>query len=132
MLYLTLILALVAATALSTLLLAALQPVLGWLAEKLYDGLKTIIPWWDNQPALYHQIAAPFLQFAFGFLTNATAAAALTDIHAVDAGWIGGILVALVAAGVKRWEKSKDPVDATVTLAASRASTGASGTKARH
>ena len=119
-----LLLALVAqaTTVIGGLAVIAAQALNGWLSAKLYDGLKTIIPQYDKLPSLVHQIAAPVFGFAFGWLTAATGAELLTDIHAVNAGWIGGILNALAMAGVKRWEKSKEPVDATAVMEATRAS----------
>lgn len=112
-------------TPLGALAFAVLLPVAAWISVKLYDGLKTVIPAYDKLPALVHQVAAPVFQFLFGMVTSATAAALLTDIHAVDAVWIGGVLNTLLAAGIKRYEKSKAPVDTTEVLDATRASGGA-------
>lgn len=102
---------------------AALLPIVGWISSKLYDGLKTVIPALDRAPALVHQVLAPITQFLFGMVASATGAALLTDIHAVSAAWIGGILNLLLAAGIKRWEKSKHPTDTTVVLEQTRKST---------
>jgi hypothetical protein len=109
-------------TPVGALAYAALLPVVGWIAGKLYDGLKTVIPALDKAPAIVHQVLAPLLQFAFGWVSAATGAAVLTGLDAIDAGWIGGILTTLLAAGIKRWEKSKAPADATVVLENTRAS----------
>jgi hypothetical protein len=105
---------------------AALLPVVAWIATKLYDGLKTVFPFLDRAPALVHQVLAPLTQFAFGWVSAATGAERLTDLHGVTAGWTGGILTLLLAGGIKRWEKTKAPTDATVVLESSRASTGRS------
>ncbi len=107
---------------LGLLALTALLPVVAWLSAKLYDGIKTIIPAFDRAPALVHMVAAPVLQFLLGMVASATGAAALTDIHAIDAAWIGGIFNMLLAGGIKRWEKSRHPTDATVVLEKSRES----------
>ncbi len=103
------------------LALAVLLPVVAWITAKLYDGLKTIIPAFDRLPALVHQVAAPAFQFLLGMVASATGAAVLTDIHAIDAAWIGGLLNMLLAGGIKRWEKSREPADATAILEKSRA-----------
>lgn len=107
---------------LGALAYAVLLPVVAWIATKLYDGLKTIIPAYDKLPATVHMIAAPLFQAAFGWVASATGAAVLTDIHSADAGWIGAVLTALLAAGIKRYEKAKTANDATVVLEATRAS----------
>ncbi len=104
------------------LALALLLPVVAWVSAKLYDGIKTIIPAFDRLPALVHQVAAPAFQFLLGMVASATGAAVLTDIHAIDAAWIGGLLNMLLAAGIKRFEKSREPADATAILEKSRAS----------
>lgn len=109
-------------TPLGALAYAALLPVAAWISAKLYDGIKTVIPAYDTLPALVHQVAAPLFTFLLGMVASATAASVLTDIHAIDAAWIGGIINVLLAAGIKRWEKSKAPADATAVLEASRAS----------
>lgn len=108
-------------SALGGLALAVLLPVAAWISAKLYDGIKTIIPAYDKLPAIVHQVAAPAFQFLFGMVASATGAAVLTDIHAIDAAWVGGILNMLLAAGIKRWEKSKAPVDTTVVMNTTRA-----------
>ncbi len=108
---------------------AILLPVAAWISAKLYDGFKTIIPMYDRLPALVHQVAAPVFQFLFGAVASGTGAALLTDIHAIDAAWIGGFLNALLAAGLKRYEKSRAPQDTTAVLEASRASNGVQGVR---
>ncbi len=110
-----------ATSPLSGLALAVLLPVVAWVSSKLYDGVKTIIPAYDRLPALVHMIAAPVSQFLLGMVASATGAAVLTDIHVIDAAWIGGLLNMLLAAGLKRWEKSREPADATAILEKSRA-----------
>jgi hypothetical protein len=107
-------------TPLGALAAALLVPVIGYISGKLYDGLKTILPPFDKLPAIVHQIAAPLFGLLFGWVTAATGAALLTDIHGATAGWFGAVLNALVMAGLKRWEKAKAPADATVVLEASR------------
>jgi hypothetical protein len=106
-------------------LLAALSAVgviiAGYVAKIAYDGLKTIIPQYDNLPALVHQIAAPIFGLLFGAISSGTGAALLTDIHEIDAAWIGGILVMLIQAGFKRLEKAKEPRDTTEVLLRNRA-----------
>lgn len=109
---------------LGALAYAALLPVVSWIAAKLYDGLKTVIPPLDKAPAVVHQALAPIIQFAFGWVSAATGAAVLTGFDQVDAGWIGGILTFLLAAGIKRYEKARAPTDTTVVLEKSRASSG--------
>lgn len=109
---------------LGALAYAALLPVVGWISTKLYDGFKTIIPPLDKAPAVIHQVLAPLLQFGFGWVAAATGAAVLTGLDEVSAGWIGGILNTLLAAGIKRWEKAKQPSDTTIVLENSRASQG--------
>lgn len=106
---------------------AILLPVVAWISAKIYDGLKTVIPPFDRMPALVHQIAAPVFGFLFGWLTTATGAALLSDVHAIDQTWVAGILNVLLMAGLKRWEKSRHPADATVVLETSRASNGVQG-----
>jgi hypothetical protein len=108
------------ATPWGVLVMTVLSGVIAWLSVKAYDGIKTIWPWWDKQPALYHQIAAPIFQFIFGAIGSATGTTALTDVHSITSGWIGGLLTVLLAGGLKRWEKAKAPADATVVLEASR------------
>lgn len=109
-----------ATTPLGMVLAAAFAALNGWLSTKLYDGIKTVFPWWDSRPAIYHQIAAPLFQFGFGWLSAATGLELLTDISGINAGWIAGGLNLLVAAGIKRWEKSRAPTDTTEVLLASR------------
>ncbi len=111
-----------ATSPLGGLALAVLLPVVAWISSKLYDGVKTIIPQYDRLPALVHMIAAPVSQFLLGMVASATGAAVLTDIHAIDAAWIGGLLNMLLAAGIKRFEKAREPADATAILEKSRAS----------
>jgi hypothetical protein len=94
--------------------------VAGYVAKLAYDGLKTIIPAYDNLPAIVHQVAAPLFGFLFGAITSGTGAALLTDIHEIDIAWIGGILVTLIQAGFKRLEKSKEPRDTTEVLLRNR------------
>ncbi len=106
---------------LSALALAALTPLVAWISSKLYDGLKTIIPAYDNLPSLVHQIAAPLFGFVFGWLAG-FGMGEVMDLHAIDAAWINGGLNLLLMAGIKRWEKSRAPTDATIVLEASRAS----------
>lgn len=108
-------------TPLGLLASALLVPVIGFISSKLYDGLKTIIPQYDRLPAIVHQVAAPLFGLLFGFLTASTGAALLTDVHGIDAGFIGALLNALAMAGIKRFEKSRNPVDATAVLENSRA-----------
>jgi hypothetical protein len=108
------------ATPWGVLVMTVLSGLIAWLSVKAYDGIKTIWPWWDKQPALYHQIAAPIFQFIFGAIGSATGTTALTDVHSITSGWIGGLLTVLLAGGLKRWEKAKAPADATVVLEASR------------
>jgi hypothetical protein len=109
-------------SALMVALSAAAVVAAGFIAKLAYDGLKTIIPAFDNLPALVHQIAAPLFGLLFGAISGATGAALLTDIHQIDAAWIGGILTALVQAGFKRLEKSREPRDTTETLLRNRGS----------
>ncbi len=106
---------------LGALAVAILSGVIGWLSSKAYDGLKTLLPMYDRLPAIVHQIAAPVFQFGFGWVSAATGAELLTDVHGVSAGWLGGLLNILLAAGIKRWEKSRQPADATAILESSRA-----------
>ncbi len=113
------------------LALAVLLPVVAWITAKLYDGVKTIIPAYDRLPALVHQVAAPAFQFLLGMVASATGAAVLTDIHAIDAAWIGGLLNMLLAAGIKRFEKAREPADATAILEKSRAAAPWTGGRAR-
>jgi hypothetical protein len=108
------------ATPWGVLVMTILSGLIAWLSVKAYDGIKTIWPWWDKQPALYHQIAAPIFQFIFGAIGSVTGTTALTDVHSITSGWIGGLLTVLLAGGLKRWEKAKAPADATVVLEASR------------
>jgi hypothetical protein len=108
--------------ALTAALAAAAVIAAGYAAKLIYDGIKTTFPWYDRLPALVHQILAPIWGFLFGAVTSATGAELLTDIHAINAAWIGGILVTGIQAGFKRLEKAKNPTDATVALEASRAS----------
>lgn len=110
-------------TALGILALTVAQAVIAWLSGKAYDGLKTIIPWWDERPAIYHQIAAPIFGLLFGFLTARLGIALITDLHGIDAAYVSAALTALVQAGIKRWEKSREPADATAVLLASRVRT---------
>jgi hypothetical protein len=109
-------------SAIMVALAAAAVVASGYIAKLAYDGLKTIIPAFDKLPAFVHQIAAPLFGLAFGAITSATGAALLTDIHAIDAAWIGGILVTLVQAGFKRLEKAQHSRDTTVVLEATRKS----------
>jgi hypothetical protein len=106
--------------------LAALSAVgvvlAGYVSKIAYDGLKTIIPPFDRLPAIVHQVAAPLFGLVFGAISSGTGAALLTDIHAIDAAWIGGILVTLVQAGFKRLEKAQHSRDTTVVLEATRKS----------
>ena len=106
---------------LGALALAALTPLVAWISSKLYDGLKTVIPFYDALPALLHQIAAPLFGFVFGWLAG-FGMGEVMDIKAIDAAWINGGLNLLLMAGIKRWEKAKEPVDATIVLESSRAS----------
>jgi hypothetical protein len=107
-----------------TLIMAALTPLIGWVSEKLYDGLKTILPAYDRLPAVVHQVMAPMIGFGLGWVTSHLGLAAVLGLEGVQADFFAGILNAGVMAGIKRWEKSKEPVDATVVLSASRASAG--------
>lgn len=109
-------------TPLGALAAALLVPVIGYVSTKLYDGLKTILPQYDNLPSIIHQIAAPLFGLAFGWISAATGAELLTDIHGVSAGFFGAVLNVLMMAGIKRWEKAKEPTDATVALELSRKS----------
>ncbi len=104
---------------LGALALAALTPVVAWISGKLYDGLKTVIPAYDRLPAVVHQVAAPIFGFVFGWLAG-FGMGEIMDITAIDAAWINGGLNLLLMAGIKRWEKSRQPVDATAVLATSR------------
>ncbi len=106
---------------LGALALAALTPVVAWISVKLYDGLKTILPHFDRLPALVHQVAAPFVGLLFGWLAG-FGLGEVMDIHAIDAAWINSVLNMLLMAGIKRYEKSKEPADTTLVLEASRAS----------
>ncbi|MBA2432218.1 MAG: hypothetical protein H0V56_08895 [Chthoniobacterales bacterium] len=108
-------------TPVGALALAALTPVVAWISSKAYDGLKTVLPLFDKLPALVHQVAAPLFGFVFGWLAGLGMGEVL-DIRAIDTAWINGGLNLLLMAGIKRWEKSRAPTDATITLEASRAS----------
>jgi len=112
-------------TPLGILALAVAQAVISWLSAKLYDGLKTIIPQYDSLPSWIHQVAAPLLGFLFGFISTATGTELITDVHGISSGVIGGLLNALVMAGIKRWEKQSNPVDATMVLDQTRLSSKA-------
>lgn len=109
-------------TSFGLLVAAVLAPVIPWLAGKSYDGLKTIFPFFDRLPAIVHQVLAPLFGVASGWLTASFGVAAFTDLHGVTPGLIGGVYTALAMAGIKRWEKSKHPMDATIAVAASRES----------
>ena len=123
--HLALLLAALADTAsnLSPLAAAALASAMilsGFLAKLAYDGIKTIIPPYDKLPAIVHQVAAPVFGLLFGYISTATGAELLTDIHGINVGWIGAIFTALVQAGFKRLEKAHAPGDATIKVERSR------------
>lgn len=107
-------------TQIGILILMVIAPITSWLGTKIYDGIKTAWPWWDRQSALIHQIAAPIVEWGLGWLSMALSLPILTDVHGITASWLAGGLLMLGAQGIKRWEKSKAPVDATQVLAQSR------------
>lgn len=102
----------------------ALVPLLGWVSTKIYDGFKTIIPSYDKLPALVHQVAAPFIALALGWIAANTNVPVITDFTGVDTDWINGVLNgivnATVASGIFRKEKKAEPRDATTVLEGTR------------
>lgn len=117
----------VAITSLSPVAMAALLALLafaGWLANRAYDGIKTIFPFFDHLSPVVHQVLAPLFALGFGAVTGATGAPLITNLHGVTGAWLGAVLVPLVQAGVFRADKKKMPVDATVVVADSRRSNG--------
>lgn len=110
----------VPAASLASLVVAIVTPIIAYLSTLAYDGIKTIVPFWDRQPALVHQVAAPLFGAAFGWLTTHLGVGLLTDIHQIGPEWVGAVLNALFMAGIKRWQKNASPGDATVKVARSR------------
>ena len=100
--------------------LAAALVLSGYIAKIAYDGIKTILPFYDNLPAVIHQVAAPFLSLAFGYVSTATGAELLSDVHSISANWLGAIFTMLLSAGFKRLEKAQHPGDATLKVERSR------------
>lgn len=92
---------------LRTLVLLGSTWLAGYLSERAYNGLKTIWPWWDNRPAVYHQLAAPVVGFAFGVAAAGFTAAEVLDLHGPASALVGGLANALIMAGVFRAEKAK-------------------------
>lgn len=114
------------------LILAMLIPILGWAATKIYDGIKTLLPFYDKLPAVVHQALAPLVGAALGWVTvHFSLVDQLTDVHDITASAINAILVALAQLGIFRWEKRKMPADATVILEQSRADSDRLAAKAR-
>lgn len=83
----------------------ALAAPIAWLASKLYDGLKQKLDWYDNLPAAVHGFLQPLLAFGLGWITTKGGVEAVTDIHGVTAGVIGGLITAGVSAGIFRGQK---------------------------
>lgn len=110
------------ASPLGKLALAVLTPLIAWGSAKLYDGLKTILPFYDKLPAPIHQALAPIFGFLIGFVAGHLHLTVVPDIGSIDQSWINGLVNALVMAGIFRAEKAKTKSDATVAVETSRAS----------
>lgn len=84
--------------------------VSGWLAKFLADGLKQILPWYDNSSSTIKLLVSLAIGAAVGFLNThiVTSAGPLgTDLHGYTADIFGAILTALAQSGIYRLDKNK-------------------------
>lgn len=108
-------------TDLSAVALAAYVALTGWISEKAYNGLKTIIPGFDQAAATVHMIGAPLLGLLLGYIAAAYGLPAVTgDAGTPVARGLLAVLNALLMAGIFRREKQVARVDATAVLDATR------------
>lgn len=80
--------------------LVAAGILLGYVSEKAYNGLKTILPWYDKLPSIVHQTLAPFVGLLLGFLATKFGLPTITDFASIDQPWIEGLLNGILNAAV--------------------------------
>lgn len=84
--------------------------VSGWLAKFLADGLKQILPAYDNASSTIKLLVSLAIGAAVGFLNThlVTSVGPLgTDLHGYTADVLGAILTALAQSGIYRLDKNK-------------------------
>ncbi|MEO7102355.1 MAG: hypothetical protein ABI119_03355 [Gemmatimonadaceae bacterium] len=84
--------------------------VSGWLAKFLADGLKQILPFYDNSSSTVKLLVSLAIGAAVGFLNTHLALSVGplgTDLHGYTADIFGAILTALAQSGIYRLDKNK-------------------------
>lgn len=91
-------------------IVAAAAPIVtGYLAKFLADGLKQILPAYDNAPSLVKSVVSVLIGLAVGWLSAHLALATPlgADLHGWSADTFAAILTALVQAGIYRLQKNQ-------------------------